>query len=185
MSTAQAKLKSDLVVSRQEQAAGGVAFVLKDPATSRFFRLREPEYRIVQRLDGSTPLEVVRREVEEELGASLPAETLEGFIESLRDQGLLDDPDSEPRLPHGGGRLRGSVLSLRLKAALNAVAPAGIEGVDVMDKGKNSGHYVTYGAVGVGGTKMKINHAAIQSLYHANDRVLDTESIFELGKGLA
>ena len=116
MSPAQAKLKNDLVVSRQEQASGGVVFVLKDPATSRFFRLREPEYRIIQRLDGATPLEVVRQEIEAELGARLSSETLQGFVERLRDQGLLDDPDAERRLPHGGGRLRGSVLALRLKA---------------------------------------------------------------------
>lgn len=117
MSPAQAKLKSDLVVSRQEQAGGGASFVLKDPATRRFFRLKQPEYLIVRQLDGSTPLEVVRRKVEGELGARLSPETFQRFIETLGGLGLLADAESEGRLPHEGSRrLQGSVLHLRLKA---------------------------------------------------------------------
>ena len=33
--------------------------VVKDPATGRFFRFKEPEYFIAQQLDGSTTLEVI------------------------------------------------------------------------------------------------------------------------------
>ena len=50
------QLRSDLVVSRQDTTAGAV-FVVKDPATGRFFRLREAEHFIARQLDGSTPLE--------------------------------------------------------------------------------------------------------------------------------
>src|SRR5205807_1619443 len=38
---------------------------------------------------------------------------------------------------------------------LNAVPPLGIEGVEVTDKGKLRDNMICYGAIGVGGTKMK------------------------------
>jgi hypothetical protein len=78
-----------------------------------------------------------------------------------------------------------AISTLKVAIDLNAVAPAGIEGVDVMDKGRVNSGYLAYGAVGVGGTKMKIHHQALQSLFQANDRLLDTSSIFELAKSLS
>ena len=78
-----------------------------------------------------------------------------------------------------------AISSLRLAIDLNAVAPLGVEGIEVMDKGRDQGGVLVYGAVGVGGAKMKIHHAAIQRLYVKNDHVLDTASIFELGQSLA
>lgn len=78
-----------------------------------------------------------------------------------------------------------AIPTLKLAIDLNAVAPSGIEGVEVMDKAKERGSYLTYGAIGVGGLKMKIHEAAIQSLFQANDRILDTAAIFELAQSLA
>lgn len=77
-----------------------------------------------------------------------------------------------------------SISTLKLAIDLNAVSPAGIEGVKVMDKARSEGDVHYYGAIGVGGTKMKIHLAAIQSLFLDNDRLLDTASIFELGQAL-
>ena len=77
-----------------------------------------------------------------------------------------------------------SISTLKLAIDLNAVAPAGIAGVEVMDKAKDRGGVLTYGAIGVGGTKMKIHHAAVRRLFEANDRRFDTAAIFELGNHL-
>lgn len=77
-----------------------------------------------------------------------------------------------------------SISTLKLAIDLNAVAPSGIEGVDVMDKAKDRSGHLSYGAIGVGGMKMKIHTAAIKSLFTANDRVLDTAAIFELAQSL-
>ncbi|MFO0900542.1 MAG: NAD(P)-dependent methylenetetrahydromethanopterin dehydrogenase [Pirellulales bacterium] len=74
--------------------------------------------------------------------------------------------------------------SLKVAIDLNAVPPAGIEGIDVADKAVEKGGVVGYGAVGVGGTKMKIHRAAIQRLFETNDAVLDAEEIYELGRSL-
>lgn len=77
-----------------------------------------------------------------------------------------------------------AISTLRVAIDLNAVSPAGIEGIEVMDKGREQSGVLLYGAIGIGGTKMKIHHAAIKSLFLANDRILDTIAIYELGKSL-
>lgn len=64
---------------------------------------------------------------------------------------------------------------------LNAVPPAGIGGIQVMDKDVDRHGISCYGAIGVGGTKMKIHKAAIKRLFERNDLVLDAEEIYQLG----
>lgn len=67
---------------------------------------------------------------------------------------------------------------------LNAVPPAGIPGVDVMAAGTEQSGIVHYGAIGVGGLKMKIHKACLRKLFTANNLCLDAEEIYELGKSL-
>jgi hypothetical protein len=43
---------------------------------------------------------------------------------------------------------------------------------------------ICYGALGVGGTKMKIHRAAIQQLFTANNQILDAEEVFAIGQQL-
>ena len=75
----------------------------------------------------------------------------------------------------------------KLKALidLNAVPPPGIEGVDATDKNAERDHVRAWGALGVGGTKMKIHKKAIQELFTSNDKVLDAEQVLELGRSLS
>lgn len=67
---------------------------------------------------------------------------------------------------------------------LNAVPPAGITGVDVMDKAKTRGSTICYGAIGVGGLKMKIHKRSIASLFESNTLTLGVQEIYEIGRGL-
>ena len=67
---------------------------------------------------------------------------------------------------------------------LNGVPPTGIEGVELMDAGVTRDGKIAYGALGVGGTKMKIHKAAIRALFTANDHVLDAEEIYRIGQQL-
>ena len=64
MSAATLQLRNDLLVSRHGRADGSF-FVIKDPATERYFRFGEAEHFIAQQLDGATPVETVRERVEE------------------------------------------------------------------------------------------------------------------------
>lgn len=73
---------------------------------------------------------------------------------------------------------------LRVMIDLNAVPPAGIEGVEAMDAGTQRDNIVCYGALGVGGLKMKIHKAAIANLFTHNKLVLDSQAIYELSAGV-
>ncbi|QDU64854.1 Bifunctional protein MdtA [Planctomycetes bacterium Pan216] len=70
---------------------------------------------------------------------------------------------------------------LHVVVDLNAVPPAGIEGIDPMDAGREESSLVHYGAIGVGGIKMKIHKAAIARLFESNDQVFDAAEIHDLG----
>ena len=112
----QAKLRGDLLFSGEETTEG-TSFVIKDPATERFFRFKAPEYFIARQLNGSTPLDVIRLKVEEKFGSPLARETLDQFIETLRQLALLETEGAQPaRQPSRRGRIRGNLLYLRLKA---------------------------------------------------------------------
>ncbi|MGV3608785.1 MAG: NADP-dependent methylenetetrahydromethanopterin/methylenetetrahydrofolate dehydrogenase [Planctomycetaceae bacterium] len=78
--------------------------------------------------------------------------------------------------------VRQGANSLKVAIDLNAVPPLGIEGIEVMDKAVEKEGVICYGAIGVGGTKMKIHKAAIAKLFTANNLVLDAEEVLEIGQ---
>jgi len=94
-----------------------VAFVVKEPASGRFFRFREVEGYLLEQLDGTQSLEEIREKIRTRFGAPLSQETLEQFLRRLRNLGLLEDPNGET---HGHAlaqrRIRGNVFYLRLRA---------------------------------------------------------------------
>lgn len=67
---------------------------------------------------------------------------------------------------------------------LNAVPPAGLGGIAVTDKAQPIGSGVGYGAIGVGGLKMKTHRAAIQALFESNDQLLDAIEIYGIAKNI-
>jgi hypothetical protein len=69
---------------------------------------------------------------------------------------------------------------LRAAADLNAVPPLGIEGIEVADNAVERDGVTVFGALGVGGLKMKIHKACIARLFERNDQVLDAETIAEV-----
>ncbi len=71
--------------------------------------------------------------------------------------------------------------ALEVAIDLNAVAPLGIEGIDMTDRAIGHDGIIGYGAIGIGGTKMKIHRRAIRRLFESSDQILDAEEIFALG----
>jgi hypothetical protein len=82
------------------------------------------------------------------------------------------------------GRALEKAGRLQVAIDLNAVPPAGIFGINAMDKAVRRGQRIDYGAIGVGGLKMKIHRAAIESLFSSNELVLDALEIFQVGQQL-
>ena len=81
-------------------------------------------------------------------------------------------------------KVRDPVKTVKTLIDLNGVPPAGIEGVELTDQAKIRDGIVCYGALGVGGTKMKIHRAADAALFESNDRVLDVDEIYALAATL-
>ena len=79
---------------------------------------------------------------------------------------------------------RQAIRTLKVAVDLNAVPPLGLGGLNVMDKATERDGIHCYGAIGVGGTKMKIHKAAIARLFESNDQVLDTAAIYAIGQSL-
>jgi multidrug resistance efflux pump len=109
------KLRDDLLLSRQAEDEGG-AFVVKNPASGRFFRFRAVEGFILNQLDGLATLDVVRNRVEEKFAAPLPSATLDQFITRLDRLGLLEGARACAQAAQGSaGRVRGNLFYLRAR----------------------------------------------------------------------
>ena len=80
--------------------------------------------------------------------------------------------------------VRKGVKGLEVVIDLNAVPPLGVEGIKATDRGKERDGVKAWGALGVGGTKMKIHRKAIAELFTARDKVLDAEAVLALGRAL-
>jgi putative peptide zinc metalloprotease protein len=110
------KVRTDLVVSKQE-TSGKTTYIIKNPVTGRFFRLKEEEQFIVQQLDGATPKDIIQKRVEESFGVFCSSEMLESFFKHLSQFGLLEDEDPQKNQSFDGHRrIRGNVLYLRFAA---------------------------------------------------------------------
>ena len=73
-------------------------------------------------------------------------------------------------------------VDLRVAIDLNAVPPTGIEGIELTDKGVQRGNRFDYGALGVGGLKMKIHKACIAAMFESNQLFLDCHQMLAIGK---
>lgn len=78
-----------------------------------------------------------------------------------------------------------AIGSLKVAIDLNAVPPTGLGGIDVMDRGVKKNGILCYGAIGVGGTKMKIHSAALKRLFESNDLILDTNAIYQISRTIS
>lgn len=75
--------------------------------------------------------------------------------------------------------------TLRVLADVNAVPPLGIEGSKSHWDGQGINGKLLFGAMGIGGLKMKVHKRSIARLFERNDLVLDAEEIMAIAKELA
>ncbi len=80
--------------------------------------------------------------------------------------------------------VRSASKRLQVAIDLSAVPPVGLAGIEITDKAAQRDGMTCYGAIGVGGTKMKIHKAAVRQLFESNDQVLDAEAVYRIGQSL-
>jgi len=72
--------------------------------------------------------------------------------------------------------------SLQLLSDANATPPAGIEGVDLMDKAAVRHGKTVFGAIGFGALKIALHRACVARLFESNDVALDADEIYAIAK---
>ena len=111
------KFRDDLIISQQEFEKV-TYYVIKDPVTQSFFRIKEFEYFITQKLNGETPPEQIAQSFKEHFSIKLPLDTLGKFIQRLESLGFLESEISErelARLQYQKRTFPGKLLFIKLK----------------------------------------------------------------------
>jgi hypothetical protein len=75
--------------------------------------------------------------------------------------------------------------NIELLADVNAQPPLGIEGLEATDKGKERHGKLSFGALGIGGLKLKLHRGCIGKMFESSDAVFDAEEIYALAKAMA
>ena len=75
--------------------------------------------------------------------------------------------------------------NIELLADVNAQPPLGIEGIEATDKGKERHGKLCFGALGIGGLKLKLHRGCIGKLFESAEAVFDAEEIYALAKAMA
>ena len=73
-----------------------------------------------------------------------------------------------------------SIETLKVAIDVNAIPPVGLEGIEPTDEAEQRNNVTCYGAIGVGGLKMKTHRTAIKKLFTSNELVLNTEQIYAI-----
>ncbi len=109
------------------------------------------------------------------------------------EMGVLEAALPEVQVVFGCGAagielLTSAQLSLAKQAEvavdLNAVPPAGISGIQVTDNATERNGRLDYGALGVGGLKMKIHKASVRELFQANSHFIDAQRMMDIGRSI-
>ncbi|HEX9750143.1 MAG TPA: efflux RND transporter periplasmic adaptor subunit [candidate division Zixibacteria bacterium] len=88
------RLRSDLIVHAESDGARTL-YVVKDPLTGRFFRLRAPEHYMLTRADGGTSIAEAARLTEERFGIKLRLEVAHQFFERMERLLFFEGPALE------------------------------------------------------------------------------------------
>jgi hypothetical protein len=74
--------------------------------------------------------------------------------------------------------------SIELLADYNAADPLGIEGTKADDDLVDYDGKLVLGALAIGGPKMKVHKTCIRRMFESNDKVFDTDTVYEVAKEL-
>ncbi|CAO4164447.1 NADP-dependent methylenetetrahydromethanopterin/methylenetetrahydrofolate dehydrogenase [Methylorubrum populi] len=85
-------------------------------------------------------------------------------------------------LPESGWK---DEASIEIVADYNAQPPLGFGGIDAMDKAKERHGKKSFGALGIGGLKLKLHRACVAKLFESTEGVFDAEEIYALAKEMA
>ena len=74
--------------------------------------------------------------------------------------------------------------SIELLADYNAADPLGLEGTKATDDLVDYDGKLVLGALAIGGPKMKVHKTCIRRMFESNDKIFDTDTVYEVAKEL-
>jgi len=176
---------------KHRELQGATALVLggTGPVGSRVARLLAMEGANVlvssRRKDrAETVCEAIRKRSPAAQLTALELDSMDAVAEALADAQIVIAAGA-PGVELASAEARRASKALEVAIDLSAVPPLGLAGIDAMDRAKERDGVICYGAIGVGGTKMKIHKQCIRQLFTANDLVLDAEEVYRIGQQLA
>lgn len=180
-----------LSAAKHRELAGATAIVLggTGPVGSRVARLLALEGARVRvgsrRKDRAEAVcEAIKKRTAAAELTALELDSLDSVAAALADAQIVIAAGA-PGVELASAEARKASKTLEVAIDLSAVPPLGLAGVEVMDRGKERDGMICYGAIGVGGSKMKIHKECIRQLFTANDLVLDAEEVYRIGQQLA
>jgi len=81
--------------------------------------------------------------------------------------------------------MHSSIRTFALPLSFIAVAALGACNSEATDKGKDYNGKLAFGALGIGGLKLKLHRGCIKKLFESSEGVLDAEEIYALAKEMA
>ncbi|OQX91715.1 MAG: hypothetical protein B6D58_06660 [candidate division Zixibacteria bacterium 4484_95] len=111
------RFRDDLEISQQE-SFGVKFYIIKDPISGKFYRLKEREYFIANLFDGRNDVDTIAEKFSAEFNLKINAEQIEIFGKKLSDTGLVEKMEFASK-PTGIGRKRsllGKLLFIKIKA---------------------------------------------------------------------
>lgn len=116
-----AKLRTDLI-SVSATIDNQIVYNIKDPQTGNYFRLREPEFWLIQQFDGITSYENIAHSFRYKFNLKITTEEIEQFVDTLEEQFFLENSRSEQELSRKSYRkkeknsLFSKLLFIKIKA---------------------------------------------------------------------
>jgi hypothetical protein len=141
-------------------------------------RSRSRAEQVVARIVAETQVPAARLEAVEHHGSVLPGSAF-GRLLAEADIVIAAGAAGVNLLDAAG---RAAATSARVFIDLNAVPPAGIEGIVAGDRGRTDGAAIVYGPLGVGVTKLTIHKGAIARIFAGTDAFLDAEQLLAIGE---
>ncbi|MCP4684140.1 MAG: hypothetical protein GY867_01725 [bacterium] len=115
-----ARMRADLV-SSSSVVDGATVYTIKDPIAGNYFRLREPEFWLLNRLDGEAAPGDIARGFKAKFDLDIPAEAVEQFIGTMEGMGFLESSSPEKTVgreearPWARRSLFGRLLFIKVK----------------------------------------------------------------------
>ena len=75
--------------------------------------------------------------------------------------------------------------NVQVVADLNPAPPLGVAGIEASDRARDYQGKIAFGALGIGGLKLRLHRACVGRLFERNDLRLDAAEILALAKEMA